>query len=102
MPDRFHEMIRRVIATGEITHHDVIPEDFGQAPQRSQGFMACLSVLFRAHPKLEVKLIGSRPALGKLALLPGSEIVVHGRTIRVSEGRTDRIGAVRLQFARAS
>jgi len=83
------------------THHELLPEGFGLDMGRWTLLHGCLELLAARFPHLCMELSGSLDALRKFGLTPGRTLPIGATSIPVRFGRTDRLGALRLQFSRA-
>lgn len=82
-------------------HHDIQPDDFGAESTRAVLFRECLRAVLDRYPGLRLRLLGSRPALARLAAIPGVPIHLGSRVIQVYEAHLDAVDTVRLAFSRA-
>jgi hypothetical protein len=102
MANPLEDLIAIAVGGERCTHHEVLPEEFGSDGGRWLLLQRCLEVLTSRHPLLTLELSGSLEALRKFGLAPARPVMVGGTLVPVRFGRTDRLGAVRVQFSRAA
>lgn len=100
MIDTLDDRIQYTLVTGQPTHHEAAPEDFGADTGRWSLLRECLALLLARHDGLRIEVIGSLDTLRKFALVPGQTRAVGDATVPVFFGRTERSGVIRFQFSR--
>ncbi len=102
MANPLEDLIAIAVGGERRTHHEVLPDEFGPEGGRWLLLQKCLEVLTSRHPRLTLELSGSLDALRKFGLAPARPVMVGVMLVTVRFGRTDRLGAVRVQFSRAA
>jgi hypothetical protein len=95
-----HTLIERTLASGQVTHHQALPEEFGPDNARGAFFRECLTTLLGRYPALRVEVSGSFAALRKLGLTPGYLNPVGPHNVGAYCAALENPGAIRLHFIR--
>jgi hypothetical protein len=91
-------LILTALASGRPTFYEAMPDSFGNDTTRWTLLRECLLALLQKHGGLEIRLVGTLPALDAFGLRPGVDELVGSSLVAVTLGATETPGAIRLVF----